>query len=54
MIKTLVKLKVLKFTMLGAIASGIAVGTFSSIVAKKICIGKNQMGQKMKIIRSLL
>ena len=37
MIKTLVKLKVLKFTMLGAIASGIAVGTFSSIVAKKIC-----------------
>ena len=37
MIKTLAKLKVLKFTMLGAIASGIAVGTFSSIVAKKIC-----------------
>ena len=36
MIKTLVKLKMLKFTMLGAIASGIAVGTLSSIVAKKI------------------
>ena len=37
MIKTLVKLKMLKFTMLGAIASGIAVGTLSSIVSKKIC-----------------
>ena len=40
MIKTLVKLKMLKFTMLGAIASGIAVGTLSSIVAKKICTRK--------------
>ena len=37
MIKTLAKLKVLKFTMLGAIASGIAVGTLTSIVAKNTC-----------------
>ena len=44
MIKTLVKLKVLKFTMLGAIASGIAVGTFSSIVSKKICNRKKSDG----------
>lgn len=46
MIKTLVKLKVLKFTMLGAIASGIAVGTFSSIVAKRICNRKKSDGQE--------
>ena len=46
MINSLIKLKLLKLTIVGAIAGGIAAGAIASVVAKEMCKKKKTSEEK--------
>ena len=46
MINSLIKLKLLKLTIVGAIAGGIAAGAFASVVAKEMCKKKKKISEE--------
>lgn len=45
MINSLIKLKLLKLSIVGAIAGGIAAGSFASVVAKDMCKNKKKTSE---------
>ena len=46
MVNSLIKLKLLKLTIVGAIAGGIAAGAIASVVAKEMCKKKKTSEEK--------
>ena len=46
MVNSLIKLKLLKLTIIGSIAGGIAAGAIASVVAKEICKKKKTSEEK--------
>ena len=46
MINSLIKLKLLKLTIVGAIAGGIAASAFASVVAKEMCKKKKKISEE--------
>ena len=46
MLNSLIKLKLLKLTILGTIAGGIAAGAVASVVAKEMCIKKKKKSEE--------
>ena len=46
MLNSLIKLKLLKLTILGTIAGGIAAGAVASVVAKQMCIKKKKTSEE--------
>ena len=46
MINSLIKLKLLKLTIVGTIAGSIAVGAFASVVAKEMCKKKKKTSEE--------
>ena len=46
MINSLIKLNLIKLTLVGAIAGGIAAGAFVSIVAKEMCKKKKKTSEE--------
>ena len=46
MLNSLIKLKLLKLTILGTIAGGIAAGAVASVVAKEMCIKKKKTSEE--------
>ena len=42
MLKSLIKLKLLKLTIVGAIVGGIVAGTIASVIAKEMCKKKKK------------
>ena len=45
MVNSLIKLKLLKLTIVGTIAGSIAVGAFASVVAKEMCKNKKKTSE---------
>ena len=46
MINSLIKLKLLKLTIVGAIAGGIAAGAFASVVTREVCKKKKKTSKE--------
>ena len=46
MVKSLIKLKLLKLTIVGAIVGGIVAGTVASVIAKEMCKKKKTSKEK--------
>ena len=46
MINSLIKLNLLKLTIFGAIAGGIAAGAFASVVTKEMCKKKKKTSEE--------
>ena len=46
MINSLIKLKLLKLTIVGAIVGGIVAGTVASVIAKEICKKKKKTSKE--------